>query len=251
MGLALIISFAVGLATVIGSLMGLIFKNISHKFGNAVISFAAGVMLAAAVFGLILPSLENGGKFAVLITVTGFFSGAFCLNLLARLTPLFEKRLCADMNIECKDKNIEKVLLFVTAIAIHNLPEGIAAGVGVGAGNISEAVMIASGIALQNIPEGMVTVCPMLAAGISLKKTVCFAVFTGAVEVIGGMVGYIAVTAAKTILPFALSFAGGTMFYVIGDEMIPDTHKDGSDKVSSYALMIGFCLMMMSDVLMG
>jgi ZIP family zinc transporter len=147
--------------------------------------------------------------------------------------------------------NLSKVLLFVTAIAIHNLPEGIAAGVGFGSGNNSQALLIAGGIALQNIPEGMVIIGPMLAAGVSQKKTFACAMITGLVEVVGTLIGYFAVSVASVILPFALAFAGGTMLYVVSDEMIPETHAHGSQRGATYALLAGFCVMLISDVLLG
>ena len=147
--------------------------------------------------------------------------------------------------------NLSKVLLFVTAIAIHNLPEGIAAGVGFGSGDTSQALMIAGGIALQNIPEGMVIIAPMIAAGVTPKKTFVCAMITGLVEVVGTLIGYFAVSIASAILPFALAFAGGTMLYVISDEMIPETHAHGSERGATYALLIGFCIMLISDVLLG
>jgi ZIP family zinc transporter len=147
--------------------------------------------------------------------------------------------------------NLSKVLLFVMAIAIHNLPEGIAAGVGFGSGNTSQALMIAGGIALQNIPEGMVIIGPMLAAGVTPRKTFVCAMITGLVEVVGTLIGYFAVSLASAILPFALAFAGGTMLYVISDEMIPETHAHGCERGATYALLVGFCVMLVSDVLLG
>ena len=137
------------------------------------------------------------------------------------------------------------------AIAIHNLPEGIAAGVGFGSDNVSNAITVALGIALQNIPEGMVIITPMLSAGVSAKKTFVCAMITGLVEVVGTLIGYFAVSVASFILPFALAFAGGTMLYVISDEMIPETHAHGSQRGATYALLVGFCVMLITDVLLG
>ena len=111
--------------------------------------------------------------------------------------------------------------------------------------------MIAGGIALQNIPEGMVIIGPMLAAGVSAKKTFVIAMITGLVEVVGTLIGYFAVSIASAILPFALAFAGGTMLYVVSDEMIPETHAHGSERGATYALLVGFCIMLISDVLLG
>ena len=242
-------ALGVGGATVFGSLLGFAFKKISHRFSDIVLSFAAGIMLAAAVLGLIVPSLEYGGKFGILITMVGIFAGAVGLNLIDKLVPHLHKLMGPD--IESHDNaDLDKVLLFVLAIGIHNLPEGIAAGVGFGSGDTSQALLIAGGIALQNIPEGMVIIAPMLAAGVSKRRTLVCALITGLVEVVGTLIGYFAVSIATVILPFALAFAGGTMLYVISDEMIPETHAHGSERGATYALLAGFCVMLAMDVLM-
>ena len=251
MQLVLITALGVGGATIIGSVIGFVFKNISHKFSDIVLSFAAGVMLAAAVLGLVLPSLEYGGKYGLIITIAGIFAGALCLNLIDKLVPHLHKMVGDDIEPHKQNKGLDKVLLFVTAIAIHNLPEGIAAGVGFGSGDTAQALIIAGGIALQNIPEGMVIIGPMLASGVSTKKTFICAMITGLVEVFGTLIGYFAVSIATVILPFALAFAGGTMLYVISDEMIPETHAHGSERGATYALLVGFCIMLATDVLLG
>ena len=250
MKLVLLTALGVGGATIVGSLIGFMFKKISHKFSDIVLSFAAGVMLAAAVLGLILPSLEYGGDFGLLITIAGIFMGALALNLIDKLVPHLHKLVGVESE-EHKNSSLSKVLLFVTAIAIHNLPEGIAAGVGFGSGDTSQALIIAGGIALQNVPEGMVIISPMLSAGVTPKKTFICAMITGLVEVVGTMIGYFAVSVASAILPFALAFAGGTMLYVISDEMIPETHSHGSERGATYALLVGFCVMLATDVLLG
>ena len=249
MEMVLLTALGVGGATVFGSVIGFLFKNLSHKFSDIVLSFAAGVMLAAAVLGLVLPSLEYGGDWGILVTIVGIFAGALCLNLIDKLVPHLHKLVGPDLE-EHNNANLSKVLLFVTAIAIHNLPEGIAAGVSFGTGDNSQALLIAGGIALQNIPEGMVIIGPMLAAGVSPKKTFLCAMATGLIEVVGTLLGYFAVSIASAILPFALAFAGGTMLYVISDEMIPETHAHGSQQGATYALLVGFCLMLLSDVLL-
>ena len=162
MGMVLLTALGVGGATVIGAVLGVIFKKISHRFSDIVLSFAAGVMLAAAVLGLILPSLDYGGKFGIVTTVAGIFTGAFVLNLIDKLVPHLHRMVGTDIEAHESNGRISKVLLFVTAIAIHNLPEGIAAGVSFGTGNVSDALTVAAGIALQNIPEGMVIIGPMV-----------------------------------------------------------------------------------------
>ena len=250
MEMVLLTALGVGGATIFGAIIGFAFKHLSHRFSDIVLSFAAGVMLSAAVLGLILPSVEYGGQYGLLITVPGIFIGALCLNLIDKLVPHLHKMAGTDIEIH-NNHNLSKVLLFVTAIAIHNLPEGIAAGVGFGSGNTSQALMIAGGIALQNIPEGMVIIGPMLAAGVSPRRTFVLAMITGLVEVVGTLIGFFAVSVASAILPFALAFAGGTMLYVVSDEMIPETHAHGSERGATYALLAGFCVMLISDVLLG
>ena len=250
MQMVLLTALGVGGATVIGALAGFLFRNLSHKFSDLVLSFAAGVMLSAAILGLILPSLEYGGQWSILITVAGIFAGAFCLNLIDKVVPHLHKLVGSDIEAH-NNANLSKVLLFVTAIAIHNLPEGIAAGVSFGTDNASQAMMIAGGIALQNIPEGMVIIGPMLAAGVSPRKTFLCALATGLIEVVGTLIGYFAVQLASALLPFALAFAGGTMLYVISDEMIPETHAHGHETGATYALLVGFCVMLISDVLLA
>ena len=246
----LLTALGVGGATMIGALIGFTFKNLTHKFSDIVLSFAAGIMLAAAIFGLIIPSVDYGGKWGVLIAVIGIFAGALCLNLIDKLVPHLHKMIEPDGETH-NNANLNKVLLFVFAIAIHNLPEGIAAGVGFGTGDLSRALIIAGGIALQNIPEGMVIIGPMLAAGVSKKKTLICALATGLVEVVGTLIGYFASKISLAVLPFALAFAGGTMLYVISDEMIPETHSHGSQRGATYALLVGFCVMLAMDVLLG
>ncbi len=250
MKMVLITALGVGGATIIGSVIGFMFKKMSHKFSDIVLSFAAGVMLAAAVLGLVMPSLEYGGKYGIIVTIAGIFAGALCLNLIDKLVPHLH-RIMGGTEENHNNADLSKVLLFVMAIGIHNLPEGIAAGVGFGSGNTSQALMIAGGIALQNIPEGMVIISPMLAAGVSPRKTFICAMITGLVEVVGTLIGYFAVSVSTAILPFALAFAGGTMLYVVSDEMIPETHAHGGERGATYALLVGFCVMLISDVLLG
>ena len=251
MQMVLLTALGVGGATVIGAVLGFVFKKISHKFSDIVLSFAAGVMLAAAVTGLILPSLEYGGDHGIWVTVAGIFCGAAALSLLDKLVPHLHRYSGVDQEAHPgQSDKLNKVLLFVMAIAIHNLPEGIAAGVGFGTGNDGEALIIAAGIALQNIPEGMVIIGPMLAAGMRPGRTFVVAMLTGVVEVLGTLLGYFAVTVSNAVLPFALAFAGGTMLYVISDEMIPETHH-GDARGATYALLVGFALMLVMGHYLG
>ena len=251
MEIVFLTALGVGGATVVGAALGFLFQNISHKFREITLAFAAGIMLAAAVLGLIIPSLEYGGSEGIWVTILGILLGAVALSMIDKLVPHLHG--LAGIDIEGKEASAEqnRIMLFVLAIAIHNLPEGIAAGVGFGSGDVGNALLIAGGIALQNIPEGMVIIAPMLASGISKKRTFFIAAMTGVVEIVGTMIGYFAVSVASVILPFSLAFAGGTMLYVISDEMIPETHAHGSERGATYSLIIGFCTMLLMDFLLG
>lgn len=252
MQLVLLTALGVGCATVIGAAIGFLFKGIPHRFQDGILGFAAGVMLAAAVIGLILPAMETGGQGGVWVAAAGIISGALFLNLIDRFTPHLHSM--AGLEREEAHTNpdgADKVLLFVMAIAIHNLPEGIAAGVSFGTGNIGDAISVAGGIALQNIPEGMVIISPLLLAGVRKGRTFLIASMTGVVEVVGTLLGYLAINVATVILPFALAFAGGTMLYVISDEMIPETHSHGYERLATYSLLVGFIVMMIMDFYLG
>lgn len=248
----LLTALGVGGATAVGALLGLLVRKPSHKFNDAILSFAAGVMLCAAVVGLIIPSINEADPWSIAIAIVGVFVGAICLNLIDKLVPHLHKMTGVDVEAHPDRGNkLSRVLLFVIAIAIHNFPEGIAAGVGFATGNEAHALIVAGGIALQNIPEGMVIIAPMLAAGISKKRTVLIALATGFIEVIGTFIGYFAGTVSTVILPFALAFAGGTMLYVVSDEMIPETHAHGNERLATYTLLLGFSVMLAFDFLLG
>lgn len=247
MNLVIITALGVGGATVAGALIGFLFKGISHKFSDVVLGFAAGIMLAASMIGLIIPSIESGGNHGVWISVLGIMIGALFLDFADKLTPHLHRLTGMDREKHSGNSKINKVMLFVLAIAIHNLPEGMAAGVGFGSDNIGNAMIVAIGIALQNIPEGMVIISPMLLSGVSKKRTLIIASLTGVIEVIGTFIGYFLADISGTVLPFFLAFAGGTMLYIISDEMIPETHSHGFEKYATYSLLVGFIVMLIMD----
>lgn len=242
-------ALGVGGATVFGAVMGFLFRGLALRHSGAILGFGAGVMLAASVLGLILPAVEHGGKYGITVSVIGIFAGAACLYLIERFLPHVHGAMDCTHTASCRDVSRERVLLFVLAIALHNLPEGIAAGVGFGTGNMADALLIAGGIALQNVPEGMVIIGPMLGAGFSRRKTFFYALFTGIIEVVGTFIGYFAVGLATAVLPFALAFAGGCMLYVISDEIIPEMNERGR-ATPVFSLLAGFCLMLIFDALL-
>lgn len=251
MELVLLTAVTVGGATVFGAVIGFIFNGDAEgKWGNIILSFAAGIMLASSVLGLILPSLEYGGSLAFLISVLGIFCGAF---LIFSLDKLSSSKHSPQLEVDEKGQNdgIKSLKLFVIAIAIHNFPEGLAAGVGFGAGNTADALMIAGGIALQNIPEGMIIISPMIESGIKKGRAFLYAALTGVIEIVGTLLGYFAITVSYSVLPFVLSFAGGTMLYVISDDIIPATHTDRTERSATFALLLGFCLMLATDYFLG
>lgn len=243
--LVFLTALAVGGATMLGALGGYCFRGAADRAGGqTVMAFAAGMMLSAAVAGLILPSLAGGGPWAFPVTAAGILSGAAFLLLLERLAARMQRLSGLEGGASPRTR---RVLLFVAAMAIHNFPEGLAAGVGFGTEDVPRALAIAGGIALQNLPEGMVLIAPMLQAGIPPRRTLALAVSTGAVEIVGTLLGYGTVSLSAAALPFLLAFAGGAMLYIICDDMIPACQ--GSKSVC--ILLTGFCLMLAMDYYLG
>lgn len=237
-------ALGVGGATMLGAAAGYFCRGAAAKLsGEVIMSFAAGVMLSAAVAGLILPSLAQGGRWAVPVTISGILCGAAFLLALELLVGHMQ-----HLSGAAHTAHTSRVLLFVAAMAIHNLPEGLAAGVGFGTQSIPQALAIAGGIAVQNLPEGMVLIAPMLQVGIPPRKTLLLAMSTGLVEIAGTLLGYLSISLSAAVLPFMLAFAGGTMLYIICQEMIPVscTRRSGI-----CALLLGFCFMLTLDYYLG
>lgn len=249
MEMVLLTALGVGGATITGAFIGFFVKGVSHKTNDVILSFAAGIMLAAAVNGLIMPAFEMVDSYRLLVPVMGIFAGALFLNIMDRFTPHLHKLTGVDIENHKDNHNLDGALLFVMAVAIHNLPEGMAAGIGFGNDDVSAAITVAVGIALQNIPEGIVTVSPLIMNGVKRSRAVLLAAATGLIEVLGTFLGFSLSTLSSQILPFALAFAGGTMLYIISDEMIPETHSHGYERISTYSLLIGFTLMLIMDIL--
>lgn len=243
--LVFLTALAVGGATMLGALGGYCFRGAADRAGGqTVMAFAAGMMLSAAVAGLILPSLAGGGPWAFPVTAAGILSGAAFLLLLERLAARMQRLSGLEGGASPRTR---RVLLFVAAMAIHNFPEGLAAGVGFGTEDVPRALAIAGGIALQNLPEGMVLIAPMLQSGIPPRRTLALAMSTGLIEIIGTLLGYATVSLSAAALPFLLAFAGGAMLYLICDDMIPACR--GSKNLC--CLLIGFCFMLALDFYLG
>jgi zinc transporter, ZIP family len=245
-----VFSLLAGLATGFGALPILFHKQVSLKMQDVFMGFAAGVMLAAVSFSLIVPGLEaaGGGVYAAIVVVGGILLGALFLELADRYLPhehFFKGHEGTDFI------KLKRLWLFIIAITIHNFPEGMAVGVGFGGGDIMNGVTLALGIALQNIPEGLVVGLALIAHKYSRKKAFLIALLTGLVEPIGGLLGAGVVGIFSWILPWGLAFAAGAMLFVISDEIIPETHRKGFAKEATLGLMVGFVVMLFLDVTLG
>ena len=233
-----LVALGVGGSTILGGLFGYLFGGGGARLCRFFLAFAAGIMLSAAVVGLILPSLEGGRLIDFFISLCGILLGAVGVCSARPLLPFLHKILKTN-----RSGGADKVLIFFCAITLHNLPEGLAAGVGLGGGETAEGITLALGIALQNIPEGLVLISPLLSSGISPRRTLLTASFTGIVEIFGTFLGYFFVGFSGALLPFALALAGGSMLFVICAEMIPECSSEGGPS-GAFILLFGFCLML-------
>ncbi|MCX7923612.1 MAG: ZIP family metal transporter [Clostridia bacterium] len=247
--IGIIASICAGTATGLGSLPIFFTKKVSDRTLDAMLGFSAGVMLAATSFSLIIPSIEHagGGVKGVTITALGILFGAIFLDLVDKFSP----HMHTIAGSEGRKSTLSKVWLFVIAITIHNFPEGLAVGVGFGSGDIANGVSLAIGIGLQNMPEGLAVALPLLREGYSRRKAFTIALLTGLVEPIGGLFGISIVQVAQPILPLGLAFAAGAMLFVISDEIIPETHSRGFQRIATYGVIIGFVIMMVLDNTLG
>jgi ZIP family zinc transporter len=244
-------SLLAGCATGLGALPVLFFTRTPKDLLNPLLGGAAGVMLAATSFSLIVPGIENGDRlwpgYGVFVVIFGMLAGAVTLDMVDKWLPHehFFK------GPEGPSSQLKRIWLFVIAITIHNFPEGMAVGVGFGTGDISQGITLAIGIGLQNMPEGLAVALPLVGLGYKRWKALWIAASTGLVEPIGGFLGAGAVTVFHPALPFALAFAAGAMLFVISDEIIPETHSGGKSRQATYGVMIGFVIMMALDNLLG
>jgi ZIP family zinc transporter len=244
-------SICAGLATGIGALPVLWFKKISNDLFNTLLGGAAGVMLAATAFSLLVPGLEYGnalwaGK-GIYIVSGGMILGAFFLHFADKQLPHIHFDTLSDEQLT----SLKKIWLFIIAITIHNFPEGLAVGVSFGSGEVQNGLALTAAISLQNMPEGLAVALPLVGLGYNKWKAVGIATLTGLVEPIGGLLGITMVTAFQPLLPIAMGFAAGAMLFVISEEIIPETHSNGRSRHATFALLGGFVVMMILDNLLG
>ncbi len=244
-------SILAGLATGVGALPALFFKDISQKVFNGLLGAAAGVMLAATAFSLLVPGMDFGeqvwpGK-GLLVVSAGMLLGALFLHFADEKLPHLHFDAVADESLD----SLQKVSLFIVAITIHNFPEGMSVGVSFGSGDMKNGLILSIAIALQNLPEGLAVALPLVGLGYNKWKAVTIATLTGLVEPVGGLLGITMVTMFSSILPIAMGFAAGAMLFVISEEIIPETHARGRSRVATFSLMVGFIIMMMLDRMLG
>jgi zinc transporter, ZIP family len=244
-------SILAGLATGLGALPALFFTNISRNLFNSMLGAAAGVMLAATAFSLLVPGMVYGnaiwpGK-GIYVVSLGMLIGAAFLHYADRQLPHVHFDSISDVHLT----SLKKVWLFIIAITIHNFPEGMSVGVSFGSGEMKNGVVLAIAIALQNIPEGLAVALPLVGLGYNKWRAVGIATLTGLVEPVGGLLGITMVTVFQPILPIAMGFAAGAMLFVISEEIIPETHSDGRSRFATFALMAGFIIMMILDNMLG
>jgi ZIP family zinc transporter len=238
-----ILSTLAGLSTMLGTIPLLLFhKHLGEKVIDSLMGMAAGIMLAASAFSLAGPSLEIGG---VLRFTVGFLLGAVLVDLMDKYSP-HEHFLKGHEGADIK--KLSKIWLFVIAITIHNFPEGMAVGI---SGYTPQALSVAIAIGTQNIPEGAATMVALMNAGYSTPFSLLVTLLTGAVEVLGGIFGAGLILISKRLLPYMLAFAAGAMVFVVSDEVIPETHLRGNERLSTYFLIFGFLIMSALDVLLG
>ncbi|WFA10274.1 ZIP family metal transporter [Tissierella sp. Yu-01] len=249
--IGMLASLGAGFMTGVGAIPIFFTKNVSERMLDILLGFAAGVMLAATSFSLIVPSLDySGGSLkGALITGAGILVGAIFLDITDKYSPhehLLDKRIEGNVS-----ESLKRIWLFIIAITIHNFPEGLAVGVGFGDNNISNGLTLAMGIGLQNIPEGLAVAIALVREEYSQKHAFLIALLTGLVEPIGGLLGLGLVNIFRPVLPFTLAFAAGAMLFVISDEIIPETHQGGNEREATFGVIIGFIIMMILDVTLG
>lgn len=247
-------SLAAGMMTGVGALPVLFGQTIGRKWSDMLLGFAAGVMISASFFSLLIPGLDfataRSGSvvIAAAIAAGGIALGAIAVWVMNETLPhehFVQGPQGADPGA------LSRIWLFVIAITIHNFPEGMAVGVGFGGGNVANGVSLATGIGLQNAPEGLAVAVALKGLGYSRWRSFFVALLTGLVEPIGGLIGAAAVTVSEALLPWGLTFAAGAMIYIISHEIIPETHRGGHQNRATTGLIVGLILMMFLDVTLG
>lgn len=243
--IVIICAAGLGLSSLLGSAAGLLFRRIPHKWNDVFLGFCAGMMLAASLVCLIMPGFDAVEGLDVWQVVAGVILGVILVGFLDFTTPHLHNISGIEPESHRGSTSINKVLLFVMAIAIHKFPEGIATGIALDDTNPGNSLAITVAIALQNVPEGMVIVTPLIVIGVKFMRVAMIALSVALLEIVGVFAGYFLGNISEVLLPAMLGMAGGAMLYVISDEMIPETHSHGFQKESTYALVAGVVAMLL------
>ena len=242
-----------GVGTTIGALPVVAVRHIGPRLESTLAGFSAGVMLAASFVALLLPALERSaadgsGAFATWPVLAGVLVGAVGLDALHRALPHehFQK---GPENAE--RARLSRVWLFAIALALHNLPEGLAVGVGVASGDDQVSLPVTLSIGVQNVPEGLIVAVAFVAAGYRRATALLVTALTGMVEPVGALVGFGAVQIVTTAMPAALAFAAGAMLYVVSHEIIPESHRDGRSSIATFGVVVGVLAMLQVDSWLG
>ncbi len=247
-------SLVAGLMTAVGAIPVLFGRSPSRESRDISLGFAAGVMLSASFFSLIIPALDAAeirygeGAVPALIACVGILLGMGAVAFMNEKLPHEHFRSGHEGPMS---DSLRRIWLFIIAITIHNLPEGLAVGVGFGANGFEGGFPIALGIGLQNAPEGLAVAVALLGEGYSAKRSFMIAALTGLVEPVMGLVGAAVIVVSQPLLPWGLAFAAGAMLYVISHEIIPETHRAGHQNKATLGLAIGLVLMLFLDVWLG
>lgn len=242
--------------TALGASMVFFFKHINQRILNIIIGFAGGIMIAASFWSLLLPALDKTKELNMncLAIILGFSSGGLFLYLSDKFLPLigWQNKISND-NLK---ENWKKCVLLVTAITIHNIPEGLAFGVAFGLVGtnpvaFAAAVTLTLGIGIQNFPEGAAVSIPLRKEGFSRTKSFLYGQFSGIVEPISAVFGAWLAISVESILPFALAFAAGAMIFVVVEELIPESQNNTNDHTGTFGLMLGFVVMTLLDIVLG
>jgi ZIP family zinc transporter len=233
---------AAGVATGIGGLALLLVPNPSDYLLDVLLGFTAGVMLAATAFSLLVPALDEGTLAEVLV---GVLLGGAALIALDALVPHVHLRFFERGHTDAP--GAKRALLLLSALTIHNVPEGMAVGIAFAAGGPELGIPIALAIGIQNVPEGFAAAAPLVAVGSSRRSAIGIAALTGLVEPPAAFIAFATVSIAAALLPLGLAFAAGAMLYVVVDELVPESHARGHERAASAALLLGFALMLALD----
>lgn len=233
-----------GLATSLGGLGLLAFPHPGDRLMATLLGFTGGIMLAAAVFSLLVPALDLGSLGVVL---AGFVAGAATIAALDVVIPHAHARFAERERTAAGSR----ALLLLSALTIHNVPEGLAVGVAFAAGGTDLGLPVAIAIGVQNVPEGFAAAAPLLDAGTRRLTAVGVAVATGLVEPPAAFFGYGAAEVSEAILPLGLAFAAGAMVYVVVDELVPESHSRGFERAATFGVVGGFAVMMALDNAFG